>query len=131
MKSHEIAGRWLSYFEKNGHTVVPSASLVSSDPSLLFTVAGMVVRTREVANESEPHVPGLEHRLAAEVLAELLPTGVLVLDPTARPVYVNAAASAMLRCEPEDIKRDTSATVAGSPAPTIRARSPLRSWVPR
>ncbi len=42
MKSHEIASRWLSYFEKNGHTVVPSASLVSSDPSLLFTVAGMV-----------------------------------------------------------------------------------------
>ncbi len=42
MKSHEIASRWLSYFEKNGHTVVPSASLVSNDPSLLFTVAGMV-----------------------------------------------------------------------------------------
>ncbi|MDN4611410.1 alanine--tRNA ligase [Arthrobacter burdickii] len=42
MKSHEIASRWLSYFEKNGHTVVPSASLISSDPSLLFTVAGMV-----------------------------------------------------------------------------------------
>jgi alanyl-tRNA synthetase len=42
MKSHEIAARWLDYFEKNGHTRVPSASLVSSDPSLLFTVAGMV-----------------------------------------------------------------------------------------
>jgi alanyl-tRNA synthetase len=42
VKSHEIASRWLSYFEKNGHTVVPSASLVSNDPSLLFTVAGMV-----------------------------------------------------------------------------------------
>ncbi|MBG6217656.1 alanyl-tRNA synthetase [Arthrobacter sp. CAN_A6] len=42
MKSQEIADRWLSYFEKNGHTAVPSASLVSSDPSLLFTVAGMV-----------------------------------------------------------------------------------------
>lgn len=69
-------------------------------------VDGMVVRTREVAHESEPDVPGLEHRLAAEVLAELLPTGVLVLDATARPVYVNGAASGMLRREPEDVKRD-------------------------
>ncbi|MCQ1950342.1 MULTISPECIES: alanine--tRNA ligase [Arthrobacter] len=42
MKSHEIARRWLDYFSNKGHTVVPSASLVSNDPSLLFTVAGMV-----------------------------------------------------------------------------------------
>ncbi|MFI5086524.1 MAG: alanine--tRNA ligase [Actinomycetales bacterium] len=42
MKSQEIARRWLEFFAAKGHTVVPSASLVSSDPSLLFTVAGMV-----------------------------------------------------------------------------------------
>jgi alanyl-tRNA synthetase len=33
---------FLDYFAKNGHTVVPSASLIPYDPSLLFTVAGMV-----------------------------------------------------------------------------------------
>jgi alanyl-tRNA synthetase len=42
MQTAEIAKRWLDYFAKNGHTVVPSASLVSDDPTLLFTVAGMV-----------------------------------------------------------------------------------------
>ncbi|MFB7842499.1 alanine--tRNA ligase [Microbacterium sp. NPDC056052] len=42
MKTAEIAQRYLSYFEKNDHLIVPSASLVSDDPSLLFTVAGMV-----------------------------------------------------------------------------------------
>ncbi|WP_125610407.1 alanine--tRNA ligase [Specibacter cremeus] len=42
MKSHEIARRWIEFFASKGHTPVPSASLVSSDPSLLFTVAGMV-----------------------------------------------------------------------------------------
>ena len=42
MKTAEIAQRYLNYFEKNDHLIVPSASLVSDDPSLLFTVAGMV-----------------------------------------------------------------------------------------
>lgn len=42
MQTAEIHRRWLAFFEKNGHTVVPSASLVSDDPSLMFTVAGMV-----------------------------------------------------------------------------------------
>ena len=42
MKTAEIAKRYLDYFEKNGHVIVPSASLVSDDPTLLFTVAGMV-----------------------------------------------------------------------------------------
>lgn len=42
MKTAEIAQRYLDFFEKNDHLIVPSASLVSDDPSLLFTVAGMV-----------------------------------------------------------------------------------------
>lgn len=42
MKTADIAKRYLDYFEKNGHTIVPSASLVSDDPSIMFTIAGMV-----------------------------------------------------------------------------------------
>ncbi len=42
MNTADIAQRYLDYFEKNDHLIVPSASLVSDDPSLLFTVAGMV-----------------------------------------------------------------------------------------
>ncbi len=42
MKTAEIAQRFLDYFEKNDHVIVPSASLVTDDPALLFTVAGMV-----------------------------------------------------------------------------------------
>ena len=42
MKTAEIKRRWLEFFEKKNHTVVPSASLVSQDPTLMFTVAGMV-----------------------------------------------------------------------------------------
>lgn len=42
MKSQDIARTWINFFSERGHTPVPSASLVSPDPSLLFTVAGMV-----------------------------------------------------------------------------------------
>jgi alanyl-tRNA synthetase len=42
MRTADIRSRWLDFFGDRGHTVVPSASLVSDDPSLLFTVAGMV-----------------------------------------------------------------------------------------
>jgi alanyl-tRNA synthetase len=42
MQTADIRQRWLDFFAERGHTVVPSASLVSDDPTLLFTVAGMV-----------------------------------------------------------------------------------------
>ena len=42
MRTSEIRTRWLDYFEKQGHEVCPSVSLVSPEPSILFTIAGMV-----------------------------------------------------------------------------------------
>ena len=42
MRSAEIKRRFTDYFERNGHTSVPSASLILDDPTLLFVNAGMV-----------------------------------------------------------------------------------------
>ncbi|MDJ1132360.1 alanine--tRNA ligase [Streptomyces iconiensis] len=42
MESAEIRRRWLSFFEERGHHVVPSASLIADDPTLLLVPAGMV-----------------------------------------------------------------------------------------
>ena len=42
MRTSEIRTRWLDYFAANGHEIRPSVSLVSPEPSILFTVAGMV-----------------------------------------------------------------------------------------
>ena len=42
MKTHEIIKRFREHFERNGHTFVPSASLILDDPNLLFVNAGMV-----------------------------------------------------------------------------------------
>jgi alanyl-tRNA synthetase len=43
MTSSEIRASFLEFFRKNGHTVLPSSSLVpGNDPTLLFTNAGMV-----------------------------------------------------------------------------------------
>ena len=41
MESAEIARRFLAYFEQQGHAIVPSASLVADDPTVLFVIAGM------------------------------------------------------------------------------------------
>jgi alanyl-tRNA synthetase len=42
MRTADIRQRWLDYFASKDHHVVPSVSLVSPDPSILFTIAGMV-----------------------------------------------------------------------------------------
>ncbi len=41
MSSSELRQKFLKFFEKKGHKIVPSSSLLSTDPSVLFTTAGM------------------------------------------------------------------------------------------
>ncbi len=41
MKSTELRQKFLDFFEKRGHKVVPGSSLLPTDPSVLFTTAGM------------------------------------------------------------------------------------------
>ncbi|MGC2168902.1 MAG: alanine--tRNA ligase, partial [Acidimicrobiales bacterium] len=42
MEAAQLRSLFLDYFAAQGHIVVPSASLIPHDPTLLFTVAGMV-----------------------------------------------------------------------------------------
>lgn len=42
MTYNDIRKVFLGYFEQHGHKIVPSASLIPNDPTLLFSVAGMV-----------------------------------------------------------------------------------------
>lgn len=41
MSSKELRIAFLEFFQKHGHTVVPSSSLIPDDPSVLLTTAGM------------------------------------------------------------------------------------------
>jgi alanyl-tRNA synthetase len=41
MTSNDIRQKFLKFFESKGHTIVPSASLIPTDASVLFTTAGM------------------------------------------------------------------------------------------
>jgi alanyl-tRNA synthetase len=54
MNSTEIRRRFLEYFERQGHTVRPSSTLVpGGDPTLLFTNAGMVQFKRAFTGEEK------------------------------------------------------------------------------
>lgn len=54
MRTAEIRRRWLAFFEERGHTVVPSASVISPDPSTLFVIAGMVPFIPYFLGEADP-----------------------------------------------------------------------------
>ena len=41
MTSTELRQKFLKFFEKKGHKIAPSSSLLPTDPSVLFTTAGM------------------------------------------------------------------------------------------
>jgi alanyl-tRNA synthetase len=55
MRSHEIRKRFLEFFEKRGHKIIPSASLIpENDPSVLFTTAGMQPLVPYLLGETHP-----------------------------------------------------------------------------
>ena len=55
MDSNEIRSRFLKFFEKRGHKIIPSASLVpENDPSSLFISAGMQPLIPYLLGESHP-----------------------------------------------------------------------------
>jgi len=55
MKAIEIRNKYLNFFKKNGHVVIPSAPLIpENDPSVLFTTAGMQPLVPYLLGEPHP-----------------------------------------------------------------------------
>ena len=55
MTSFELRQEFLDFFEKRGHQIVPSSSLLPSDPSVLFTSAGMQQFKEYYLGKSSPY----------------------------------------------------------------------------
>lgn len=55
MKAIEIRNKYLNFFKKHGHQVIPSAPLIpENDPSVLFTTAGMQPLVPYLLGEKHP-----------------------------------------------------------------------------
>ena len=55
MKAIEFRNKYLEFFKKNGHAIIPSASLIpENDPSVLFTTAGMQPLVPYLLGEKHP-----------------------------------------------------------------------------
>lgn len=54
MKSKEIRKKFLDFFEKKGHRIVPSSPILSTDPTVLFTTAGMQQFKKYFLGEKSP-----------------------------------------------------------------------------
>src|SRR3972149_11792604 len=56
MTARELKKKYLDFFKKKGHTIIPSASLVPEyDPTVLFTTAGMHPLVPYLLGEPHPH----------------------------------------------------------------------------
>ncbi|MBZ9577771.1 alanine--tRNA ligase [Patescibacteria group bacterium] len=55
MTSVELRKKFLKFFEKKGHKIVPSSSLLPTDPSVLFTTAGMQQFKSYFLGEKSPY----------------------------------------------------------------------------
>jgi len=53
MNSKELREKFLNFFKKKGHRIVPSSSLIPTDPSVLFTTAGMQQFTLYLQGEKD------------------------------------------------------------------------------
>jgi len=59
MNSFQLRQEFLKFFEKKGHKIVPSGSLIPSDPSVLFTTAGMQQFKPYYLGEKSPFGPNV------------------------------------------------------------------------
>ncbi|HBW56917.1 MAG TPA: alanine--tRNA ligase, partial [Oscillatoriales bacterium UBA8482] len=53
----EIRQKFLNFYAEKGHKILPSASLVPEDPTVLLTIAGMLPFKPIFLGQRQPEVP--------------------------------------------------------------------------
>jgi alanyl-tRNA synthetase len=70
LTGNEIRSKFLNFFAQKQHQILPSASLVPEDPTVLLTIAGMLLFKPIFLGQKTPEYPAL--LLPKSVFAQMI-----------------------------------------------------------
>ena len=121
----ELRQAWYDFFASRGHTVVPSASVIPIDRTLLFTVAGMVPFKPYFVGDEKPAFRARRRSRSASAPAASTTTS----TTSAVPIATSRSSRCSATSASATTSRPRRSRGRGSSTPSVLGLDPERLWV--